>query len=176
MKGVIFLGTPHHGSKVASLGKVAFELSKMFFQKPNLDVLRGVESNSEILDRITRGSGQVLAAGSLKVYSFHEELGTNVVTIVDSSSSSVGYLHETTGTLHATHRNMAKMSSLDDIRFKRVVAVIRTWIDSESGRQRLPRVGRNTAALPDGLIFDEEYQNCLRSLNFIKSAESYSKC
>ena len=166
VKGVTFLGTPHHGSKVASLGKIAFELSKLFFQKPNLDVLRGLERNSEILDRITRGFGQVLAAGSLKVHSFHQELDTNGVTIVDSSSSSIGYLHETTGTLHANHRNMAKMSSLDDIKFKRVVAVIRRWIDSESAPQELPRVGRNTAVLPDGLIFDEEYQNCLRSLNF----------
>lgn len=169
VKGVIFLGTPHHGSRLASLGKVAFELSRLFFQKPNLDVLSGLERNSEILDRITRGFGQVLAAGSLKVHSFREELDTNGVTIVDSSSSSIGYLHETTGTLHANHRNMAKMSSLDDIKFKRVLAVIRRWIEGESGRQELPRVGRNTAALPDGLIFDEEYQNCLRSLNSVKA-------
>ena len=169
VKGVIFLGTPHHGSKVASLGKVAFELSRLFFQKPNLDVLRGLERNSEILDRITRGFGQVLAAGSLKVHSFREELDTNGVTIVDSSSSSIGYLHETTGTLHANHRNMAKMSSLDDIKFKRVSAVIQRWIRCESGRQELPRVDQNTAVLPDGLIFDEEYQNCLRSLDFVKA-------
>ena len=53
--GVIFLGTPHHGSHMASLGKVAFNISKVFFQNPNTDILRGLERNSEILERITVG-------------------------------------------------------------------------------------------------------------------------
>lgn len=171
VKGVIFLGTPHRGSKVASIGKVAFEVSRLFFQKPNLDVLRGLERNSEILDRISRAFGEVLAAGSLKVHSFHEELDTKGTTIVDSSSSTIGYLHETTGTLHANHRNMAKMSSLDDIKFKRVLAVIRRWTEVETGRQELPQVelGQTSSALPDALIFDEEYETCLRSLDSVEA-------
>ena len=31
--GVMFLGTPHHGSDIASLGKIVFEVSKIFFKK-----------------------------------------------------------------------------------------------------------------------------------------------
>ncbi len=164
-KGVIFLGTPHNGSKVASLGKIAFELSRVFFQSPNVEILRGLERNSEILERITRSFGQVLAAGHLRVHSFLEELDTKGIPIVDPFSSSIGYLYETTGTLHANHRNMAKMSSLNDLNFRRVTSVIQRWLDESN--DSLPKLGipENVSGLPDSLIFDEEYQSCLRSLN-----------
>lgn len=161
--GVIFLGTPHHGSKVATLGKKAFELSKLFFKSPNLDILRGLEENSEILERITRCFGQVLAEGRLKVHSFREELDTKRTRIVDAHSSSIGYLYETSSTLHANHRTMAKMISLDDLKFKRVVSVIQRWLD-ESVRPVLRHQPREDS-LPDGLIFDQEYQSCINSLN-----------
>ena len=164
--GVMFLGTPHHGSKTASLGKVAFELSRVFFQHPNTDILRGLERNSEILERITRSFGQILAAGHLKVHSFREELDTKGMSIVDASSYSIGYLYETKSSLYANHRNMAKMSSFNDINFQRVTSVIRRWLD-ESGNPH-PRSGtpEYASSLPDELIFDKEYRRCLESLNF----------
>ena len=52
--GVIILGTPHHGSKAASLGKFAFGTARVFFQNPNMHILRGLERNLEILERIIR--------------------------------------------------------------------------------------------------------------------------
>ncbi len=164
-KGVIFLGTPHHGSMVASLGKIAFELSRVFFQSPNVEILRGLERNSEILERITRSFGQVLAAGHLRVHPFLEELDTKGIPIVDPFSSSIGYLYETTGTLHANHRNMAKMSSLNDLNFQRVTSVIQRWLDESNDSHPKLGIPENASGLPDSLIFDEEYQSCLRSLN-----------
>ena len=164
--GVMFLGTPHHGSKAASLGKVAFEISRVCFQNPNIDILRGLERNSEILERITRSFGQILAAGHLRVHSFREELDTKGMSIVDASSYSIGYLYETKGSLYANHRNMAKISSFNDINFQRVTSVIQMWLD-ESGdphtRSGIPEIA---SSLPDELIFDKEYQRCLKSLNF----------
>ena len=163
--GVMFLGTPHHGSKAASLGKVAFEISRVFFQNPNTDILRGLERNSEILERITRSFGQILAAGNLRVHSFREELDTKGMSIVDASSYSIGYLYETKGSLHANHRTMAKMSSFDDINFQRVTSVIQRWLDESGDPHKRSGIPENASSLPDGLIFDKEYQRCLESLN-----------
>ena len=164
--GVIFLGTPHYGSQMASLGMRAFELSRLFVKSPNLEILRGLEENSEILERIARAFGQVLAKGQLKVHSFREELNTNGIRIVGSHSSSIGYLYETSSTLHANHRTMAKMTSLQDIKFRQIVSVIQRWLDlllEEQTAQRPVEFGHD---LPDGLIFDNHYHHCMRSLNF----------
>jgi len=35
-KGVMFLGTPHQGSSIASSGTIAFKLSKIFLKNPNV--------------------------------------------------------------------------------------------------------------------------------------------
>ena len=94
--GVIFLGTPHRGSQMASLGRVAFESSKNLLQDPNIEVLRGLERNSEILERISTSFGQILATGCLKVHSFREELDIKGISIVEDSSSSTGFAFETT--------------------------------------------------------------------------------
>ena len=164
--GVMFLGTPHHGSKAASLGKIAFEISRVFFQTPNIDILRGLERNSEILERIARSFGQILAAGHLRVHSFREEYDTKGISIVDASSYSIGYLYETKGSLHANHRTMAKMSSLNDINFQRVTSVIQRWLDETRDLHTELGIPEKASILPNGLIHDKEYQRCLDSLNF----------
>ncbi|KAL8974760.1 MAG: hypothetical protein Q9197_000996 [Variospora fuerteventurae] len=50
--GVCFLGTPHRGSMSASLGKIAFEITKSATRRPNTRLLQGLERNSETLDQI----------------------------------------------------------------------------------------------------------------------------
>ncbi|KAL9092274.1 MAG: hypothetical protein Q9165_004448 [Trypethelium subeluteriae] len=165
--GVMFLGTPHHGSNVASLGKIVFELSKVFLKKPNVQILRGLEINSEILERISRSFGQVLAAAKMKVHSFREELPSKGIMIVAPTSSTIGYLHETRGSLHANHRNMAKFSSTADVKFQRVTSVLQDWVNKSLENQKPQQnchVLSDTYELPDGLVFDRELQMCLETL------------
>lgn len=165
--GVLFLGTPHHGSGAASLGRKAFEVSKIFFKKPNLQVLRGLETNSEILERISRSFGQILSTERIKVHSFREELPTHGVMVVGSASSTIGYLHETRGSLHANHRNLARFSSMEDIKFQRVVSVLQDWVKESSEKQHNQQhlqFADENPALPDGLVFDKELKQCLMSL------------
>ena len=165
--GVMFLGTPHHGSRAASLGKMVFEVSKLFFKKPNLQVLRGLETNSEILERISSSLGQILSTGRIKVHSFREELPTHGVMVVGSASSTIGYLHETRGSLHANHRNLARYSSMEDIKFQRVVSVLQDWVEEslekQHNHQHLQSTDENSA-LSDGLVFDKWLKQCLESL------------
>jgi hypothetical protein len=147
--GVLFLGTPHRGSKAASIGKIAFELSKLFFKEPNVQVLRALEMNSEVLTRIGRSFEQILADGNIQIHSFSEEIKTKGLMIVDSFSSTTGHVMETRGTIHANHRNMTKFASEDDIGFKRVSAVLQRWEDGISGRSSSFR----------------DYKKCLESLD-----------
>ena len=168
-KGVIFLGTPHHGSDIASLGKIAAELSRIFVQNPNVQILRALESNSEVLERISRSFGQVLSFGQLNVHSFQEELETKGVKIVAASSSTIGYLHESRSTLHANHRDMAKFSSHNDNNFRRVSSVISRWVEDIEQSEEVPEPSStldvDSDVLPDGLIFDKAYHDCLAGLN-----------
>ena len=166
--GVVFLGTPHQGSKAASLGKMAFELTRCFLKDPDLRILRALERDSEILERISRSFGYVLAAGHIKVHSFREELGTHGITIVDASSSMVNYLHESRSNLHANHRDMAKFSSAKDPNFERVQGILQLWIDdidSTRSATSTPTTGLNIAEAPDSIVFDGAYQRCLQTLD-----------
>jgi protein SERAC1 len=74
--GVIFLATPHRGSTAASLGKIAYQCSKILAKKPNTKLLESLEQRSEILDRISTQFLQLLSAQDILIHSFIEELPT----------------------------------------------------------------------------------------------------
>ena len=166
---VLFIGTPHYGSKIASLGKLAFELSKLFFQNPNTKILGGLEVNSETLERITRSFGQILAFDKIQIHSFREELDTKGIRIVDEYSSNIGYPFETVDTIHANHRNMAKFSSIEDIGFQKVASIVRRWIDNISQPRQKPDMVESTEiisrAIFDNQTFEERAKMCIASLN-----------
>ena len=168
--GVAFLGTPHRGSKTASLGKIAFELSRLLLQNPNIKILRALEGQSEILDRISRSFAQILASNdNIQVHSFQEDFDTKGMSIVDASSSTIGCGRETRSGLHANHRNMAKYASAGEINFQRVSSVLRRWVEPFSA----PRTSSNEmSALCNDVgegpadISDGEYEQLLEALNF----------
>lgn len=166
--GVMFLGTPHRGSKAAKLGKIAFELSRVFLKDPNLKILRALEKDSEILERISRSFGYVLASGRIKVHTFHEELKIQGMEIVESWSSTIGYLHESRSSLHANHRDMTKCSSADDINFIRISSILRRWVDEVESTEAPRNVlvpDFSITEMPDSLIYDDAYRRCLGALN-----------
>ena len=161
--GVIFLGTPHRGSKVASLAKVVFQMTKVLCQKPNTKILAGLEPNSEILERISREFGNILALGKLRVHSFREELDTNGIRVVDRSSSTMSHPSETSSSIHANHRDIAAFSSLKEVGFERIQDVFnRWWCDYKESHGDGSEVG----LISENPGFLESYSNCLRSLHF----------
>jgi PGAP1-like protein len=161
IEGVIFLGTPHHGSPVASLGKLAYEISRIFLQNPNIGVLRTLESKSEVLERISEQFNMMLAQHSLKLHSFHEELPYYGIMIVPPAFASIGGLNETRGSLYANHRSMARFSSPNEINFQRVTSVLIQWVNEIIIRST--DLEENT--------FKTEYDACLQSLD-IEDARS----
>ena len=73
--GICFLGTPHRGSPTASIGKIAFRITKTAGMKPNTKILQGLERNSETLDIISDDFSQTVEkyGRNLQVHSFREE-------------------------------------------------------------------------------------------------------
>jgi hypothetical protein len=74
--GIMFLGTPHRGSKSASLGRYALEITRVATKRPNLKLLMALERNSEVLDRVTDAFNQMLLKKEIRLCSFREEQET----------------------------------------------------------------------------------------------------
>ena len=82
--GICFLGTPHRGSKSASLGKMAYNLTVIVSKRPNLRLLQGLERNSETLDRVGTAFMQTLLKHDIAIYSFREEHETRKYLIFNT--------------------------------------------------------------------------------------------
>lgn len=130
--GVCSLGTPHRGAPAATLGRIAFEISKVFLQSPNTTLLRALEANSDALERLGRSFSQIIIDRKIKVATFTEELLTNGVVIVDKSSSIIGDGLEVVGSIPSNHVEMAKFDSDADVGFRRVSAALKRWANGIS--------------------------------------------
>ena len=76
--GVCFLGTPHRGSPSATIGKIAFQITKAAGKSPNTKILQGLERNSETLDMIGDDFNQTIIkyGRNIHIHSFREEKRT----------------------------------------------------------------------------------------------------
>ena len=76
--GVCFLGTPHRGSPSATIGKIAFQITKAAGKSPNTKILQGLERNSETLDMIGDDFNQTIIkyGRNMHIHSFREERRT----------------------------------------------------------------------------------------------------
>ena len=80
--GVVFLGTPHRGSQQAGLGIIAANVCRAMLQDANTGILRSLEQDSEVLERIRDGFERMMTREKLKAYSFVEEIPTAGVGMV----------------------------------------------------------------------------------------------
>ncbi|KAH0545460.1 hypothetical protein FGG08_000461 [Glutinoglossum americanum] len=154
--GVCFLGTPHKGSKTASMGKIAYQATVAATRRPNLQLLQALERNSAILDNIAESFGQTLSKRTMQISSFREEMETRKffifsTMVVGADSAKIGDRREEVNSIPANHRNMTKFTSATDIGFKRVSAQLRRW------------VGKIKKAKND--FTAQDYRDCLASLN-----------
>jgi protein SERAC1 len=85
-RGIIFLGTPHRGSGLSSLAKVAASVAQVALQTVNDTLIRDLERDSQTLDRIRDSFSRSLARRAFTIWSFVEELSTPGVGKVYSST------------------------------------------------------------------------------------------
>lgn len=74
---VTFLGTPHRGSKSASLGRYAYESPVLQLRDQPEAAHGALERNSEVLYRETDAFNQMLLKQEIDLYSFREEQETS---------------------------------------------------------------------------------------------------
>lgn len=131
--GICFLGTPHRGSKTASMGKMAYNATVIVSKRPNLGLLQALERNSEILDRVGDTFSQTLMKHDIAIYSFREEKETRKLIfstmVVNADSAKIGDGKEEIGSIPANHSHMTKFESATDVGFKRVSAQLRRWVE-----------------------------------------------
>jgi hypothetical protein len=72
-RGIIFLGTPHRGSGMASLAAVMSSIIGVVM-RTNANLVRNLERESGTLDQLRDSFSQILANGTLSVWSFAEAL------------------------------------------------------------------------------------------------------
>ena len=87
--GVVFLGTPHRGSPEAGLGVLAANVCRATLPVSNTGILRSLEQNSEILERISEDFEQMMLREKVKAYSFVEEIPTPGEGIVRALSAFI---------------------------------------------------------------------------------------
>ncbi|KAL9607699.1 MAG: hypothetical protein Q9167_007408, partial [Letrouitia subvulpina] len=130
---VLFLGTPHRGSRTASLGRIVYKTTIIATKRPNVPLLRALEKNAETLDRIGDGFSQTMLKYKIQVYSFREEKETRKYVffnkmVVEADSAKIGDAQEEIGSIPTNHQEMTKFSTSQDVGLKRISAQLRRWI------------------------------------------------
>jgi hypothetical protein len=136
IKAVLFLSTPHRGTKLAGILNRALAVS-IFNHSPKR-YLTELNHNSPFIEDL---NDEFKAhAPNLRIYSFYETLETTIgikhQMILQTSSSTLGYPGETTFPLNADHHNVCKFPNRDDPSYRLVSGVIRELV-STSQRQKI---------------------------------------
>ncbi|OBT50677.1 hypothetical protein VE04_08704 [Pseudogymnoascus sp. 24MN13] len=140
-RGIIFLGTPHHGSALAQWAEKLAKLLNLI-KETNPDIVAVLKSDSEVLARIQDSFHTMIRARNInglppiEITCFFEELPLSGVGLVVPSNSAVlpGYIPIG---IRGNHMNMTKFENLDDPGFIAIVGELRRWIKALSRAQEV---------------------------------------
>ena len=138
VKGVCFLGTPHRGSSTASLGKVAYNITRLTWNQPNTGLLESLKRNSNDLERISERFAELLDEKKFQIHSFRETKPMKGMMVVENFSSRIGDANEGQDEIQANHSGMTKFPSRTDPGYRRVLAVLNRWsIDIQATKREV---------------------------------------
>ena len=159
---IVFLGTPHRGSGLASWGKIASNLATLALQVSHTKIVEALEVNSEVLDNIHDEFVKVAFRQDIRMHSFHEGRGMSGVPglhgkvrfwflqhvlidsywhvqVVSDFSSKLGLPNiETTEGLDLDHRQMAQCKDRSDENYRAIVGVLNQFMKRDSSSASLP--------------------------------------
>ncbi|KAJ3573630.1 hypothetical protein NPX13_g4628 [Xylaria arbuscula] len=132
--GLVFLGTPHTGSDIATWGSVLQAMSdavvpKSFFQSESV-LLKTLKRDNETLQNINNHFLDVYQR--FKILMAHENHKTDFkgtrALVVDSNSASPQLPGVTYYAIEATHSGMCKFDSKNAPGYRTVTSAIREWV------------------------------------------------
>ncbi len=130
-RGIVFMGTPHKGSSLASWGNtVAKYLSKV--RAVNRKLLRTLEVDSNVWRGVEEEFQQLLQnptySRKIKVFCFYEEQQVRAVGFIVPQDSAILPQYPNTS-IHANHTDMTKFSGPNDAGYIAVSSVLRDWVE-----------------------------------------------
>jgi len=122
-KNVIFLGVPHRGSETLA------RLANVSLRDTNRHLIRSLEVEDELLDRIHLEFVKMVQLEDFSVYSFQESSGLSGLKgfsgkVVSDSSSKLDHPLEIVETIRGNHMEMARFSDANDEGCRTVSKVI----------------------------------------------------
>ncbi|KAK4236844.1 hypothetical protein C8A03DRAFT_45208 [Achaetomium macrosporum] len=135
--GIVFMGTPHKGSWMASWARIPASTLGLF-KSNNTSLLAILETENQLLESI-QGKFLSMVRGiqkgdrSFEITCFFEELPLSVVGHVVSRDSATieGY---TSISVHANHRDMVRFTSPEDTGFQRLLGDLEEPVRYDSAR------------------------------------------
>ena len=133
-QGIVFLGTPHRGSATASLGEIAYRISRVYFKRPNTGLLSSLKRRAPDLERIADIFGQLILQYDVRLCSFYEALETRKWTflssiVVESEYAKMRLPAEGRSSIPASHSKMTNFVSARDIGYIRVSSTLQKWVE-----------------------------------------------
>ncbi|KAF4342967.1 hypothetical protein FBEOM_3057 [Fusarium beomiforme] len=143
-RGIIFLGTPHHGSSLAKIGELVSR-SVGLIKETNSDIVQVLTRDSEVLARIQDSFQALLMtrskdeASMIDITCFYEELPTKKFGVIVPKHSAIlpGYI--SIG-IHKNHAEMTKFSNSDEPGFVAICSELKRWMKRIQEAQSKPQV------------------------------------
>ncbi|KAH0404082.1 hypothetical protein KCU89_g1487, partial [Aureobasidium melanogenum] len=118
--GVIFMATPHRGSRTASLAQYAVTAAKIALQNPNRHIIDALKVDSQILEKQRTSFGAIIEPSKLRCA--YEELPTHTQLIVGAASAMIDGVISVA--IEADHVSICKFVSRENTGYD----TIRGWI------------------------------------------------
>ncbi|CAM1508895.1 Fc.00g026340.m01.CDS01 [Cosmosporella sp. VM-42] len=148
--GILFLGTPHKGSDLASFLNVLNVVTKSLFRRPPDVIVQDLSTNSRHLlelDQLLR-----FKLGKIEIYSFYElrPMGSLKTPVVERHSALLNLPSEIEQIgLDADHRQMCKPIDRNDFIYEtiaqRIINIMNRQIDREKFSNELMKMTNNFA-------------------------------
>jgi hypothetical protein len=153
--GIIFMGTPHSGSSLATWGYTLARLLDRVW-RTNKELLSLLKRESQVLRAVEEVFQRQLATNGMlhhvKVFCFYETVAVDVVGFVVPEESATILPYPNCG-IDANHMDMTKFTSLRDAGFISLKGVLDDWIEKEKEEQAVPAEAKHSVS-PGTLTFN----------------------